>query len=407
MAPTKRELILAIGVMLAIPVAGEIVLRLAEVQFDAQLYMPDRERGWRLRPGASGVVSVETKQYVRINSHGFRDGERAYEKPADTVRIAVLGNSWTEALQVPLEKTYCSVLERALTEGSCFPGNRVEVLNFGVAGYSTAQELLTLQQEVWKYHPDIVVVAFYPARDIANNLRELNNASNPERSPYFVYREGKLSFDDSFRTQPALQPQQIRLQDLRYELSERSRVLQGIGALQRFAKARLATAAVRERAEKAGFDNLEYSFYKPPSRADMQNAWRVTEGLLLAIRDEAKAHGAEFRIVTLATRPQVLPDAAERAKLMRKLGVENLSYADDRIREFGVREGIAVTNLASALSRHAEEQHVYLNGFTKENQGAGHWNETGHRLAGEAIAGDLCAAKQGNGDAMKTVAAAP
>jgi len=398
MQPTKKELILAALVMVAIPSLAELSLRVAKVQFDAQLYMPDPGRGWVLRPGASGVVSVETRQFVRINGHGFRDEERQYEKRANTVRIAVLGNSWTEALQVPLEKTYCSELERKLTERGCFGGNHVEVLNFGVAGYSTGQELLTLRQEVWKYRPDIVLVAFYPARDIANNLRELNNASNPGQSPYFVYRDGQLVLDDSFRGLPALQAQQIQMQNLRYEAGRHSRILQGIAALQRFGKVQAAMANVRERAAKSGVDNLEYSIYAPPSQPEMQNAWRVTEGLLLAIRDEVEARHAEFRIVILATRPQVQPDAEKRRALTRRLGAENLSYADKRIEEFGARENIPVTALAPALSRYAEANHIYLNGFNDANQGAGHWNETGHRLAAETIAADLCAVKQMNGE---------
>ena len=41
-----------------------------------------------------------------------------------------------------------------------FPGKQVEVINFGVSGYGTAQELLTLRQKVWDFSPDIVVLAF-------------------------------------------------------------------------------------------------------------------------------------------------------------------------------------------------------------------------------------------------------
>jgi len=390
MPPTKKELILVVLVLLGFPILLEVALRVARVPFEPQLYTADRGRGWTLRPGASGVVAVETKQYVRINSHGFRDRERTYDKPANTVRIAVLGNSWTEALQVPLDKTYTSVLEHKLTDNPCFGGKRVEVLNFGVAGYSTAQELLTLQQEVWKYHPDVVIVAFYPARDIANNVRELNNVINPEQSPYFVYQGDKLVLDDSFRALPPLQERQIRLQNLNYQLNQHVRVFQAITALQRFGKVRAAMAAVKERAEKSGVDNLEYTIYAPPLQPSMQTAWSVTEGLLLAMRDEVKARGAEFRIVTLAARPQVIPDPAKRLEFMRKLGVADLSYADNRIREFGAREGIPVTNLAPALSEYAEANHAYLNGFHSANLGAGHWNETGHRLAAEVIATDLC-----------------
>ncbi len=341
-------------------------------------------------------MSGEDRQYVRINSHGFRDRERNYTKAEDTVRIAVLGNSWTEALQVPLDKTYTSVLEQKLNKNSCFAGKQSEVLNFGVAGYSTAQELLTLQQEVWKYHPDIVLVAFYPARDIANNVRELNNAVNPEQSPYFVYRGDKLVLDDSFRAVPSLQQEQITLQNVRATLSQHFRVLQAINALQRFGKIRMAMAAAREKAEKSGVDNLEYAIYAPPSQANMQSAWSVTEGLLLALRDEVRAHGAQFRLVTLATRPQVIPDRARRLEFMRKLGVKDLNYADNRISEFGAREGIPVTALAPALSAFAEANNVYLNGFNHTKFGAGHWNETGHQLAADVIAADLCRCAEGS-----------
>lgn len=390
MAATKKELMLAVLVMLALPLLGEVALRVARVQFDAQLYGPDRELGWVLRPRASGIVSVETQQYVKINSHGFHDQERTYEKPANTVRIAVLGNSWTEALQVPQEKSFCSVLERKLAGRACFAGKRVEVLNFGVAGYSTAQELLTLRQEVWKYHPDVVVVALYAARDVANNVRELNNAVDPERSPYFVYHGEELVLDDSFRAVRGLQPWQIVLQNIGYRMNRQLLVLQAINAVQRFGKIRMAMAAAKERAGNSGAENLEYSIYAPPSLPAMQTAWKVTEGLLIAIRDEVKAHGGELRVVTLATRPQVIPDAAKRAELKRKLGIQDFTYADRVIREFGDREAIPVINLAPALSAYAEEHQVYLNGFSSAKLGTGHWNETGHRLAGEAIADALC-----------------
>ncbi len=390
MPPTKRELILAALVLLSLPLLAEIALRVAHVPFDAQLYGPDREFGWSLRPGASGLVSTETPQYVQINSQSFRDVEWSYAKAADTIRVAVLGNSWTEALQVPLERVYTSVLQTKMNQEKCFPGRRVEVMNFGVAGYSTAQEFLLLQQKVWSYHPDLVVLAVYPARDIANNVRELNTAVNPERSPYFVFRGDQLVLDDSFRALPALRSEEIWLQTAGFWFDDHFKILQALNSLQRFGKMRVAMAAAKERAEQTGLDNLEYAIYAPPASSAMQAAWRVTEALLLAIRDNVGAHGAQFRIVTLATRPQVIPDPAKRAELLRKLDVKSFSYADNRINEFAARNSIPVTNLAPALSAYAESNHVYLNGFRSSNLGSGHWNESGHRLAAEAIAADLC-----------------
>ena len=243
---------------------------------------------------------------------------------------------------------------------------------------------------MWKYLPDEVIVALYPARDIANNVRELNNATDPERSPYFVYRGDSLVEDESFQSVPALQSRQITLQNISYQINRHVHVLQAINTLQRYRKIRVAMAAANDRAQKFGVDNLEFSIYAPPTLPAMDTAWKVTEGLLIAVRDEASAHNARMWIVTLATRPQVIPDAAKRAELMQRLGVSDLSYADRRIREFGQREGIAVTDLAPAMAAYAQANDAYLNGFNSRNLGAGHWNETGHRLAGEEIADALC-----------------
>ena len=384
------------AVLLIIPLIAEVALRVTQLSFEPQLYQPSRDRGWKLRPGAQGVVNVETKQKIRINQMGFRDQEREYEKPSDVLRIAVLGNSWTEALQVPVAKTYVAVLEQLLNERGCFLGKRVELSNFGVAGYSTAQELLLLRQEVWKFHPDIVIVGFYSARDVSNNVRELNNTANPAQSPYFVENDGELVLDESFRSLPALQARENRLDDLGWRIAKHMRVLQAIKAIQQFGKMQMTLAILHEEATQTGLDNLEYSVYSEPVLPEMAKAWRVTEGVLQLMRDEVRAHNAQFRIVTLANRPQVNPDVAKREELEQKLNVKDLDYADRRIQEFGLREGVAVTTLAPALSVYAVEHHAYLNGFTVKNFGMGHWNETGHRLGAETIARDLCTRTSGN-----------
>ena len=88
--------------------------------------------------------------------------------------------------------------------------------------------------------------------------------------------------------------------------------------------------------------------------------------------------------------PQVMPDPAERQKLLDRLAVKDFSYADRRLREFGASNKMAVTTLGPALGAYAAGRGVYLNGFGERNWGMGHWNETGHRLAGEVIAEDLC-----------------
>ena len=113
------------------------------------------------KPGATFPVarSGEFNNLVTINSYGFRDDEFKREKEEGTTRIAVLGDSQEEAMQVPLDLTWQKVMARRLELGL---GKRVETYNFGVNGYGTDQEWLILTQKVWQFVPDMVILAFSP-----------------------------------------------------------------------------------------------------------------------------------------------------------------------------------------------------------------------------------------------------
>ena len=53
-----------------------------------------------------------------------------------------------------------AVMEKDLEKSDHLQGRHVEVINFGVSGFGTTQELLTLEYKVWKYSPDVVLLAF-------------------------------------------------------------------------------------------------------------------------------------------------------------------------------------------------------------------------------------------------------
>jgi len=113
--------------------------------FFPYFYCYDAARGWGLRPNTSGYYRREGASYVKVNGDGFRGPDFARPKPPGTIRIAVLGDSYTEAIQVPYEDTFASVAARVLAQCPLLKGKRVEALNFGVDGYGTAQELVTLR----------------------------------------------------------------------------------------------------------------------------------------------------------------------------------------------------------------------------------------------------------------------
>jgi hypothetical protein len=105
--------------------------------------------------------------HFQINQQGMRaDHDYAYAKPANVFRIVSIGDSFAMGYEVEPEQIYSSVLEQQLTA----TGHPTEVLNAGVSGFSTAEELLYLERELIKFHPDLVLLGFY-YNDFDDNVR--------------------------------------------------------------------------------------------------------------------------------------------------------------------------------------------------------------------------------------------
>ena len=392
-------------------VIAELALRVAGYSYP-EFYQRDEVRGFSLLPGAEGWYRKEGEAYIRINSDGLRDQEHAIAKPDNTLRIAVVGDSYCEAFSVSLEEAFWSVMERKLAECGAFSDKQIEVINFGVSGYGTAQELITLREKVWKYSPDLVLLAVTTNNDITDNSRVLKKT---DEIPYFVYQGAQLSLDESFRNSRALHFSNSRVGRVGTWLRSHSRVIQaitqglhGFKVLQASWRAKRSAAAqpappapnnnadagktpgksdLFARSEELGTDNL---IYLEPNNAVWNDAWRVTEGLIVQMRDDVSRGGAKFLVVTLSNGPQVLPDARSREIFKSRFGITDLFYPDNRIKSLGVRQGITVITLAPELQEFAEQNNVFLHGFGK-NLGNGHWNAAGNRVAGELIAKKICA----------------
>src|SRR4051812_25414671 len=93
---TLASLALAGGSLVVTIFVVEIALRLAGVSYPL-FTQADAWTGFSLRPGASGWQHDEGNAFVQINRWGMRDVDHSKEKPSDTIRIAVLGDSYTEA----------------------------------------------------------------------------------------------------------------------------------------------------------------------------------------------------------------------------------------------------------------------------------------------------------------------
>ncbi|MBI5393388.1 hypothetical protein HZA96_05955 [Candidatus Woesearchaeota archaeon] len=112
----------------------------------------------------------EFNQYISTNSHGLRDYEYPYNKSNNSVRILMLGDSFVEGVEVALENTTSKILEKRLQQLQ--NGIHYEVINLGVSGYGTSQELAYLEKEGLRYSPDVVVLHIFPKNDLLDNLQK-------------------------------------------------------------------------------------------------------------------------------------------------------------------------------------------------------------------------------------------
>jgi len=389
-----RALLLFAGILVAL-VITEIVLRVAGFTY-FNPYIVDRDVGFSLRPNAEGWWRKERLTYVKINSQGFRDREHTIAKPPDTFRIAVLGDSYAEAFQVPLENAFWSVMERKLQECPQIASWKVEALNFGVSGFSTTRELIPLRKHVWQYSPDVIVLLVTTGNDVRDNSRTLNAYAN-QPLPYFISRDGTLILDDSLLA--------ARNRSFTFHLQQSFIAksfnwvrdhLRLLGLIYTVREAYQSSSQAADRKKHQGDDlappfelGLDSEVYREPLNPDWNDAWRVTEGLIVQMRDEVRAKGAKFLVVTGSMGIQVDPDTAARQEYMNRLGVQTLFYPDQRIKALGEKEGFDVLGLAPLLEDYATRNKVFLHG-DGDAKGKGHWNEIGHRLAGELIAQELC-----------------
>ncbi len=170
--------------MLAAAVTVPLLEALLRTEYAVrQLYRPSLafvsdDLGWLPKPS---LETTYTKQgYGEItyatDADGFRrfgDPEAEPESTATGVlrriRVWAVGDSTTQAYQVPVGQAYYDVLARL--------DPSLEVFGYGVGGYGTVQQAMVLERFWSRIRPDVVVWQMC-ANDLINNDWQLEAASN-------------------------------------------------------------------------------------------------------------------------------------------------------------------------------------------------------------------------------------
>lgn len=140
----------------------------------------NKERVYEATPNSEGYA---WGAQIKINSYGFRDKDYSISKDVKTYRIITLGDSVTFGNLLSVEETYSDQLEALADEA----GKNFEVLNLGLGGYNTLQEVATLELIGIQFQPDLVIVD-YVINDLGSVSPNLRYIQQAQKYGSLIYR---------------------------------------------------------------------------------------------------------------------------------------------------------------------------------------------------------------------------
>lgn len=147
------------GASLIICVAAfELGLRLAapgENQNSGRLYTLEPNLDLKRSSLLPNAEAIHLGIPVRTNSFGLRDREYSVEKTPGIYRIGIFGDSFVYGQGVLREEIFPELLERRF-------GPRTEVINFGICGMNTFQEMMFYENFGQQFDPDMVLLVWLP-----------------------------------------------------------------------------------------------------------------------------------------------------------------------------------------------------------------------------------------------------
>ncbi len=363
----------------------EIFLRIFKIEYPI-FQKHDTIRGFSLLPNSYGTWRREGEGIVKINSDGLRDFNHEVKKSKNTIRLAVLGDSFAEARAVNINDTFWFKLKKNLKECNDFHNNKnIEVINFGVSEYGTTQQYLTLKHEVWKYDPDIIILAFFSGNDIADNLKEL---SKKKYRPYFLFKnELDFEIDKSYLNSKPYKTLSSFYGQIFIKFSQYSRISQLFreAYVQSYFKKQRNKKNVKKKQIIINDSNL----YNPKNLL-WSNAWITTEKIIKLINNDVLKNDKKFILVSLTNPIQVNPEPDKLIDFKKKNNILDIFYPEMRLEEFSRINSINYIQLAKKMRKIALDEKVYFHGFNNTRLGTGHWNKKGHETASKLISNEIC-----------------
>ncbi|MDD5438887.1 MAG: SGNH/GDSL hydrolase family protein [Candidatus Omnitrophica bacterium] len=371
----KNILLLLFGILLVVG-AGEAVLRTfgavnpslnaglspGTESCDYRGLRPDDVLNHAHVPGLTFTyTSPDKKEFtnqVHYGVRGFNDEDYPYAKPSGEKRIAVLGDSFVEAIQVKRQDGFTKLMEEGLRRKG--DTGTFRVINMGVSGYSPIVEYILFKDIALQYNPDIVIVCFFMNDVYEDSVYKGMALFGDNGLPVAVRSKG---FDKTKKLKGLKRAERTFTNGVKNVINK--------SKFYCFLKERvyLLLEKLGLRSEEPGKN--QFFILQAGSGLAEEALWNDTFRYLNAIKSEADRHGVRFLLVSIPLEAELSFEKKDQASIFYFKEKPLTDQCEGRLKDFCGRTTIAYVSLLDEFRKQG------LSGLYFKNDG--HFNEKGHR----------------------------
>lgn len=323
---------------------------------------------FELKPNSEDYMVGVFNEYntsIKVNSLGWRDKEYSIEKPENTTRIIVLGDSFVFGEGVEENESWTNILEETLNQNPKKETN-YEVISMGIGGYTTDSEFLHYKNKGIKYNPYLVILGYLPGNDIAGLATTQWVETDNENLPTKIV-EPEVYVDEQGRRRNSGNVGTFASTGIHKFLNRNS-------YLYIFVKDSIFKMLFRT---KMGAELCKE--YNP----QLELGWNKTKQIIKKWQEVADENNQEFIVVTI-------PSAYQYDEELKKLSensfdscTKNIAQPQILIKEFTKQENIKMIDLLPGFRKDYKE--IYQFHYKID----GHWNKEGNKQAAKIVYEEL------------------
>ena len=365
---SKYFLVTSINILVLIALL-EITLRLIPSKYTAYParinYNSDKELGYFPEPlqDESYIINCVANNHIKTNEVGMRITPSF---PNSSIKISLLGDSFLHGLTVSDSLHMATKLSLH---------SKTQVMNGGVCGYGTYQELLLWRKYMKPQKPNITILFFFIDNDVIDNQCELERGEGEFYSPCCIVDSNKIKELNDFET---------RKND--------SKSFTGWFKKNSFTYRALRNVWKSDRLKQTGEEffnqtSFAYNLYRPSYHKLWDDGWKITAWSLSTLKKECEESGSKLLVVKVPGPVQWTYNwKNEISKQIQDDYLPpdfDIDYANNRLKVIMNQNKIEMLDLTHGFIQYRDQFNLQepLFGWCCD----AHWNPLGHELAANLV----------------------